>query len=248
MTDRSQHIVILGAASAIAEATARIWAQSGASFVLVARDTSRLEAIAANLKTRGAKEAVAWPLDCATADASAELDKMIAALGGLDVLLLAYGDLGDQAEMERNPEAAANLIQTNFTSAAAWCLAATAVLEKQREGALIVIGSVAGDRGRRSNFIYGATKGGLARLVEGAAHKLAPIGARAILIQPGFIDTPMTAQIKKGPLWAKPEQIAPAIAASAQNGGPIIYVPGFWRLIMLVIRNLPTFVFNKLNI
>jgi short-subunit dehydrogenase len=248
MTDHSQRIIILGAASAIAEATARIWAESGASFILVARDAARLDAIAADLKTRGAKEAVTWPLDCATADASTELDKMVAALGGLDVLLLAYGDLGDHAEMERNPAAAAKLIQTNFTSAAAWCLAATAVLEKQRVGTLIVIGSVAGDRGRRSNFIYGATKGGLGRLVEGVAHKLAPLGARAVLIQPGFIDTPMTAGLKKGALWAKPEKIAPAIAESAQRGGPIIYVPSFWRLIMMVIRNLPTFIFNKLNI
>jgi decaprenylphospho-beta-D-erythro-pentofuranosid-2-ulose 2-reductase len=248
MTQQPQRIVILGAASAIAEAVARVWAATGARLVLVGRDASRLDAIGADLKTRGASEAISWPLDCATADAAAELPKIVAALGGLDTLLLAYGDLGDQAEMERNPAAAAKLIQTNFTSAVGWCLATAATLQTQHAGTLIVIGSVAGDRGRRSNFIYGATKGGLGRLVEGIAHRLAPHGARAVLIEPGFIDTPMTAGFKKGLLWAKPEQIAPAIAAAAERGGPVIYVPGFWRLIMLVIRHLPTFIFNKLNI
>lgn len=249
MTDRAQRIVILGATSAIAEATARIWAAEQARFILAGRDASRLNNIAADLKARGAEDAVAWPLDCASADEAPELDKMIAALGGLDALLLAYGALGDQAELERRPTAVAKLIQTNFTSAVAWCLAAAAVLEKQRAGTLLVIGSIAGDRGRRSNFIYGATKGGLARLVEGIAHKLAPLGARAVLIKPGFVDTPMTAGFtKKGLLWAKPEQVAPLIAAAAQSGGPIVYAPRFWRLFMLVIRHLPTFIFNRLNI
>jgi len=114
---------------------------------------------------------------------------------------------------------------------------------------LLVIGSVAGDRGRRSNFIYGATKGGLARVVEGIAHRLAPFGARAVLIKPGFADTPMTASItKKGLLWATPEQVAEAIEAAAERGGPVVYAPKFWLPIMLIIRHMPTFVFNKLNL
>ena len=248
MSTQGQRIVILGAGSAIAEATARIWAAEGARFILVGRDEARLEDIAADLKTRGANCATAWPLDCANADAASQLDKMEEALGGLDVLLLAYGALGDQAELEHDQNAVAKLIQTNFSSAAAWCLAARTVLEKQGAGALLVIGSVAGDRGRRSNFIYGATKAGLARLVEGIAHNLAPRGARAVLIKPGFVDTPMTAKIaKKGLLWAQPEQVAPLIAATARRGGPIVYVPRFWWFIMLVIRHLPTFIFNRLN-
>ncbi len=205
-------IVILGATSAIAEATARLWAPGGARILLAGRNEARLNEIASDLKARGAAEAIDWPLDCASANASAELGKMVDRLGGLDILLLAYGVLGEQAELERDPAAAARLITTNFSSAAAWCLAATAVLEKQGAGTLLVIGSVAGDRGRRSNFIYGATKGGLALLVEGIAHKLAPLGARAVIIKPGFVDTPMTAAIaNKGPLWAKPEAIAASI-------------------------------------
>jgi decaprenylphospho-beta-D-erythro-pentofuranosid-2-ulose 2-reductase len=178
---KAQRIVILGAASAIAEATGRIWAAERARMILVGRDAARLESIAADLETRGAEGATPWPLDCANADADAQLGKMVEVLGGLDVLLLAYGVLGNEAELEHDPKAVATLIQTNFTSAVAWCLAARAILEKQGAGALLVIGSVAGDRGRRSNFIYGATKGGLARLVEGMAHQLARAGrARCI--------------------------------------------------------------------
>lgn len=249
MSGQAQRIVILGAGSAIAETTARIWAAEGARLILVGRDAARLENVAADLKTRGAEGATPWPLDCANADAAAQLDKMVEALGGLDVLLLAYGAFGDQAALEHDPKAVAQLIQTNFTSAVAWCLAAGAILGKQGSGALLVIGSVAGDRGRRSNFIYGATKGGLARLVEGIAHNLAPLGARAVLVKPGFVDTPMTASFtKKGLLWAQPEQVARVIAAAARRGGPIVYAPAFWRLIMLIIRHLPTFIFNRLNI
>ena len=239
MNIESERIVILGAGSAIARATARLWAARGARLVLVGRDQDRLNAVAADLVA----------LDCASADAGVELAKMVETLGGLDILLLAYGVLGDQTELERDPSAAATLIQTNFTSAAAWCLAAAAIFEKQRAGALLVIGSVAGDRGRRSNFIYGATKGGLARVVEGIAHRLAPFGARAVLIKPGFVDTPMTASItKKGLLWATPEQVAEAIEAVAERGGPVVYAPKFWLPIMLIIRHMPTFVFNKLNL
>jgi NAD(P)-dependent dehydrogenase (short-subunit alcohol dehydrogenase family) len=113
----------------------------------------------------------------------------------------------------------------------------------------VVIGSVAGDRGRRSNFIYGAAKGGLARLVEGIAHKLAPTGARAVIVEPGFVDTPMTAHIaRKGLLWAKPAQVAAVVVAAADKGGPVVYAPWFWRPIMLIIRLLPTAVFDRLNI
>ncbi len=246
MTSANKRVVILGAASAIAEATARIWAAQGARLVLVGRDEDRLQAIAAHLKTLGAAEARPFALDCARADAAAELAAIVQTLGGLDILLLAYGALGDQRKMETDPAAALELIQTNFTSAAAWCLAASAVLERQCSGVLLVIGSVAGDRGRQSNFIYGACKGGLARLVEGIAHKLAPLGARAVLIKPGFVDTPMTAAIdNKGLLWAKPEAVGAIIANAAEHGGPIVYAPPFWRFIMLVIRSIPTEIFHK---
>jgi NAD(P)-dependent dehydrogenase (short-subunit alcohol dehydrogenase family) len=243
-----KRIVILGAASAIAEATARIWGTQGARFILVGRDKDRLGAISAHLLALGSPEARTVALDCAKVDAKAELSAMVERLGGLDVLLLAYGTLVDQREIDVDPAAALDLIQTNFVSAAAWCLAAAAILERQRSGVLVVVGSVAGDRGRQSNYVYGASKGGLALLVEGIAHRLAPSGARAVVIKPGFVDTPMTAAIEnKGLLWAKPEAVATVIAKSAERQrGPVsVYAPPFWRLIMLVVRSIPSSVFHK---
>jgi decaprenylphospho-beta-D-erythro-pentofuranosid-2-ulose 2-reductase len=246
MTKSPTRVVILGATSAIAQAAARVWAGQGARLMLVARNVERLEAIAADLKARGAAQAEMLVADCAEVEPTAELSRIIEILGGLDVVLLAYGVLGDQAQLERDPAAVADLLRTNFVSAAAWCQAVATVLERQRSGALLVIGSVAGDRGRGSNYIYGASKAGLGVLVQGIAHRLAPTGARAVLIKPGFVDTPMTADIaRKGALWAKPEAVARTIVASASRGGPVVYAPAFWRGIMLAVRSTPSVVFHK---
>ncbi|MDR3375328.1 MAG: SDR family oxidoreductase [Ancalomicrobiaceae bacterium] len=246
MTDAAKRIVILGATSAIAEAAARRWAKAGGRLVLVGRNTERLEAIAADLAVRGAAAATFVALDCASADAEAELATIVADLGGVDVVLVAYGVLGDQRTAETTPQAAAEVFRTNFTSAAAWCLAAANVLERQRSGTLVVIGSVAGDRGRLSNYVYGASKAGLGVLVQGIAHRLAQQGARAVLIKPGFVDTPMTAAVaRKGLLWAKPARIGAIIVKAADKGGPVVYAPGIWRWIMLVIRLVPASLFHR---
>jgi decaprenylphospho-beta-D-erythro-pentofuranosid-2-ulose 2-reductase len=249
MTERAKNIIILGATSAIAEAAARIWAAAGANFVLVARDPARLQAVAQDLSVRGAKSTSIVSLDCVRANARDELQKMVETLGRLDLLLLAYGALGDKEMLEQDQKAVERLVATNFTSAVAWSLAASRILEQQRSGTLIVLGSVAGDRGRQSNFVYGATKAGLACLVEGIAHKLAPTGARAVVVKPGLVDTPMTAAFqKKGFLWTRPENVARIVARSAERGGPIVYAPPFWGWIMLIIRLAPTWVFNRLRI
>jgi short-subunit dehydrogenase len=245
----ARRIAILGAASAIAEAAARLWAVDGARFALVGRNSDRLQAIAADLKARGAAQAEAVVADCAAADAEAVLERIAGVLGGLDVVLAAYGVLGDQARLDRDADAAQVVMQTNFISATGWCLAAANRFERQRSGSLVVIGSVAGDRGRASNYVYGASKAGLGVLVEGLAHRLAKSGARAVLIKPGFVDTPMTAAvIEKGPLWASPEAVAKVIVAAADRGGPVVYAPWFWRGIMFVVRNVPSAIFHKTNL
>lgn len=249
MTTEAKKIIILGATSAIAEASARIWAEQGAEFVLVGRNAARLDDISKNLNILGAGNTHTLAIDCATADGAQEFSKIVALLGGVDVVLLAYGVLGDQKCLEDTPQEIDAFVQTNFTSAVGWCLAAAKKFEQQNSGVLIVIGSVAGDRGRRKNFLYGACKGALARLVEGISHRLAGTGARAVLIKPGFVDTPMTAGFeKKGFLWAKPDQIAASIVAASVRGGPVIYAPKIWFWIMLIIRHLPNFIFNRLNI
>ncbi|HEY4032017.1 MAG TPA: SDR family NAD(P)-dependent oxidoreductase [Caulobacteraceae bacterium] len=238
-------VIVLGALSAVAEQTARLYAAEGAELMLVGRDRARLDAVAADLKVRGAVRAEVETMDLAAEAGEARFQGLIQALGGVDHVILAYGVLGG-AEVEADLGAARALLDVDFTSAAIWALAAANQLERQKGGALVAIGSVAGDRGRQSNYVYGAAKAGLAVLMQGLAHRLSRSGARAVVVKPGFIDTPMTAHIAKGgPLWARPEAIAAIVRRAADKGGPIVYAPGFWRLILLIIRTVPSPVMHK---
>jgi decaprenylphospho-beta-D-erythro-pentofuranosid-2-ulose 2-reductase len=221
VTDANKRIIILGAASAIAEATARIWAAQGARLVIVARDWSRLDVLSSDLKICGASEIVTIALDCSKAIVALESNAMVELRGGLDIMLLAYGALGDQKRLEGDRDALSELIETNFTSAVAWGFSTSTVPEQQRSGVLLVIGSVSGDRGRRSNSYLWRLQRRLDLLVDGIAHKLAPIAVRAVIVKPGFIDTPMTAAFeKKGLLWAKPDAVAPRFLALDHPGVP----------------------------
>ena len=174
----TQKIIILGALSDIAEAAARQYAKEGAELVIAGRNASKLETVAADLRVRGAGKVIAETVDFLTADPEALIAKWAKELGAIDVVLLAYGHLGEQRDLEKDLKAAAQLIDTNFRSAALWVLAAANQLEAAKHGTLVVIGSVAGDRGRQSNYLYGATKAGLATLVQGVAHRLAPPSLR----------------------------------------------------------------------
>lgn len=247
---RMQRIVIIGALSAIAEAAARIWAKRGAHLILAARDPARLAAVANDLKACGATVET-FAADLAAVDAGQLFERMTEG-GPVDAVLISYGLLGDQARAEKEPDHAREILAVNFTSTASWCLAAANVLEAQKRGTLVVVGSVAGDRGRASNYVYGAAKGGIGVLVQGLAHRLSRSGARAVLVKPGFVDTPMTAHIAgKGALWAKPDRIGRAIVDSADAkgwGGPIVYAPWFWRWIMLLIRATPSAVLHRTSL
>lgn len=248
MTSRNR-VVLLGATSAMAQATARLYAAEGARLMLVGRNGSRLEEIAADLGARGASDALCETLDLAApTDASGRLADMAARLGGVDHVLVFYGVLGDQSQAETDLAHAREVLSVNFASAAEWCLAAANLLEAQGSGALVVVGSVAGDRGRQSNYVYGAAKGGLGVLVQGIAHRLALRGrrARAALVKPGFVDTPMTDHLPKGGLlWAKPGAIAVVVRRAADHGPPIVYAPWFWRYVMLLLRFVPASIFHK---
>ncbi|HYC37458.1 MAG TPA: SDR family oxidoreductase [Usitatibacter sp.] len=236
-------VLILGATSAIAQATSRIHAGRGDSLFLVARDRERLASVAADLRVRGAMAVETLVADLAD-DSTHE--RIVAdgwrAFNGLDVALLAYGVLGNQREVESSPEALKAILATNFTSAASLLMRLAALFERQRSGALVAIGSVAGDRGRQSNYAYGAAKGGLAIFMEGLRHRLAGTGVRVVTIKPGFVDTPMTRGFPKGPLWASPERVAAGIVRAIDRGASVAYVPGFWWAIMRVIRSLPEWI------
>jgi decaprenylphospho-beta-D-erythro-pentofuranosid-2-ulose 2-reductase len=243
-------VVILGAASAIAEAAARLYAAEGAALALVGRRRDRLEQIAADLRLRGAAMVEIAEQDLAdAAGAEARFARIVNSLGGADHVLVAYGILGGQSRAESDLPHAQEIIAVNFTSAAGWALAAAAFLEAQGKGSLVVLGSAAGDRGRRSNYVYGAAKAGIAVLVEGIAHRFAGRGPRAVLVKPGLTDTPMTAAFtKRGLLWSKPEQVAKVVRTAADRGGPVVYAPWFWRWIMLAVKMAPQALFNRINI
>jgi NAD(P)-dependent dehydrogenase (short-subunit alcohol dehydrogenase family) len=244
-----QRIIVLGALSTIAEATARRLAAQGARLLLAGRDALRLTQVANDLKVRGAAEVLIEALDLAEpSDIRTSFHSMVDALGGeIDAVLLFYGVLGDQRLAENDGQELDRILRVNFSSAAAWCMEAANVLERQRHGVLVAISSVAGDRGRQSNYAYGAAKAGLSVFVQGLAHRLAPTGARAVLVKLGFVDTAMTRHIpKSGPLWAKPDAIAARLVAIvAQPARPVVYLPWYWRPIMFVVRALPASIFHK---
>jgi short-subunit dehydrogenase len=247
-TNRPLRVLILGAASGIAQATARLYAGEGAAIGLAGRNVGRLAEIADDLRARGAAEVETFDVDFTTAVVPSALALMADKLGGLDHVILAYGMLGDQALAERDPDMAQSIIDVNFRSAAGWSLAVADTLERQGRGSLVVLGSVAGDRGRRSNYIYGAAKAGLATLVEGISHRFGGAGPRAVIVKPGPTDTAMTAGMPKGgPLWATPETVAAVVRKAADSGGPVVYAPARWRLIMAIIRVIPAAVFNKMK-
>jgi short-subunit dehydrogenase len=249
MTPQTQrHVLLLGAASGIAQATARLYASEGAVIGLAGRNAARLAAIAADLTARGAVRVEVFEIDFTAAEPGESLAGMVEKLGGADHLILAYGVLGDQPRAERDWLAAQAIIDVNFRSAAGWVLAIANLLERQGRGSLVVLGSVAGDRGRRSNYIYGAAKAGLAVLVEGISHRFAGSGPRAVIVKPGPTDTAMTAGMTKGgPLWSTPEAVAAIVRKAADSGGPVVYAPARWRLIMAIIRTIPAVIFNKMN-
>lgn len=241
-------ILILGATSAIAQAYARRRAP-GTDFVLAGRHEERLAAIAADLLACGAASAAPFVVDLAAIDGiAAAVQALRTRFGEPDEAVIAYGVLGEQAVSERELGVARAIIDTNFTSAALWTLALLSGRAAE-PFTLVGIGSVAGDRGRASNFIYGAAKGAFDRFLEGLTQKYDGTPVRVVRVKPGFIDTPMTAAIKKdGPLWATPDQVAADIERAVKKGRRVVYTPWFWWPIMAIIRHLPWFVFRRLKI
>ncbi len=240
-------ILVLGATSAIAQAFCRLRAAAGSSFVLVARNAERLEALRSDLEARGGARAVAIASDLADMDGcEGRLTQFLAAIGPPDEVLLAYGILGDQAQAQESAEETRRLIDVNFTSAALWLQLCAKHLGREKPCALIVIGSVAGDRGRQSNYVYGAAKAGLDAFAEGMAHRAHGTPLKVLTVKPGFIDSPMTAHLdRSGPLWAKPEAVAKAIDAALSKGRRVVYAPWFWWPIMTAVRFAPRVLFYR---
>jgi short-subunit dehydrogenase len=242
-------VLILGATSAIAHETAKLFAREGAQLFLVGRNHEKLEVVCSDLKVRGAKQVESLVLDLSDTTRHAELvNKAISALSGLDAVLIAYGTLSDQKAGEASVEVVLREFNNNCVSAISLLTILANYFEKQKRGCIAVISSVAGDRGRRSNYVYGAAKGGLNTFLQGLRNRLAKSGVTVLTIKPGFVDTPMTAHLKKGLLFASAEKVGGDIFKAMQKGKDVLYTPRFWQLIMLIIKHVPEPVFKRLKL
>ena len=244
-----QRVLIIGATSAIAEATANIYAKQGAHLALLARNSERLESLASDLKIRGASDVHTAILELNEFSLhQASLDNILSRLGGVDIVLIAHGTLPNQSECENSVELTIRELNTNAISTIALLSHLANIMQAQGKGTLAVISSVAGDRGRQSNYIYGAAKGAVSIFLQGLRNRLDSHGVHVLTIKPGFVDTPMTAEFKKGPLWATPEQIAKGIIRAINKKKDVIYLPFFWRWIMLIITSIPERIFKRLSL
>ena len=244
-----RRILIVGATSAIAEASARLFASRGDALFLVGRGESRLQAIAEDLKVRGAALAETFVLDARAMDRfPALVQNATQRLGGLDAALIAHGTLSDQAACQRSVELLREEFDINAISVMALCTLLAQQFETEGRGVIAVISSVAGDRGRQSNYVYGSAKAAVTAFTSGLRQRLYPKGVRVLTIKPGFVSTPMTAAFKKGVLWATPTKVAADIVRAMDRRSSVIYTPWFWRPIMWVIRSVPETVFRRLRL
>jgi len=243
------NLMIVGATSAIAHETAKLFAADGAALFLVGRDPDKLAAVQHDLDVRGAARTVPYTLDLNELDQHAALiAAAYDALGGLDAVLIAHGTLPDQAEAQASAEITIREFQTNALSTISLLTLLAERFEQQRRGCLAVISSVAGDRGRGSNYVYGAAKGAVSTFTSGLRARLSKVGVSVVTIKPGFVDTPMTAHLKKNPLYASPAAVGKRIYTAMLKGEAVVYTPWFWRYIMLIIRHIPERVFVKLSL
>jgi len=245
-----QNILIVGAASAIAEATARLYAAQGANLFLLARDEGRMSNIAADLVIRGASSVRSAHFDANDIDSHHKiLDDALKALGTFDIVLIAHGTLGDQKACERDATAALQELQTNAMSTISLLTLLANIVEQQKHGTLAIISSVAGDRGRQSNYVYGTSKAALTTFCEGLRSRLHKQGIQVLTIKPGMVETPMTEGIDAPKiLMAKPEQIASDIVTAIEKKKDVLYTPWFWKYVMVGIIHMPESIFKRIAI
>ncbi len=242
-----QHVLVVGATSAVAQAFIRERARRGERLTLVARSAERLSPIAADARVRGAAEVVTHVLELTDVSAPAAVLETVAQAPVM-AALIAHGSLTDSARAEDDAAYLAQELTVNMTSACLWAQALAVHMANHGGGTLAVISSVAGDRGRGSNHAYGAAKAGLTAFCSGLRARMRQRSVHVLTVKPGFIDTPMTAHVeRKGVLWASAEQIARGIDQAMIRRRDVVYLPGFWRLIMTVVRLLPEPLFKRLR-
>ncbi len=242
------NILIFGATSAIAQAVATRYAAAENRFHLIARNGEKLASLRRRLND-GGSEVTAAQADLALLDDHAALvDEAFARLPSVDLALLAHGALPDQAHCEANSAAALEALGLNGLSHVSLLTELAPKMRAQGHGVIAVITSVAGDRGRPSNFVYGSAKAMVSAYLQGLRGSLHEAGVHVVDIRPGLVDTPMTAHLQKGPLFATPERIADSIVRAVSRKKHTVYAPGWWRIIMAAVRSLPDALFKRLKL
>ena len=241
--------VIVGATSGIAKACARIWAnEPNAELVLIGRNQQSLDRVAADIKVRAPGASITtYALDLTNPYEVEDLEQKLALTGQIDRVLVAQGELTEQRSAETSSSILANSVTINATSVALFAELAARLMATNSAGSIILIGSVAGDRGRRSNYTYGASKAFVDTYARGMQHRLAVTGIRVSLVKPGPTATPMTAGLSGYNKMASPDQVAREIVAASAKGKDVLYTPRIWKLVMLVVRNIPSAIFNRIN-
>jgi decaprenylphospho-beta-D-erythro-pentofuranosid-2-ulose 2-reductase len=243
--------VILGATKGMGRSMARQLAAQGAELFLLGRHAEDLARTARDLETRAGR--AAGSIGVASCDLErpeqfgAALDAAEAALAGFDCVVVTAGLFATQAELEADGELARRLLTVDFANTVAFCEEARKRLLARGGGTLCVWSSVAGERGRKPVILYGAAKAGLSRYLEGIDHKFRAAGLRTICVKPGFVRTSMTEGLKVPPFAGEPDAVAARVVAAISKGRPVVYAPGIWALIMLVIRFLPRFVMRRIG-
>ena len=244
----SGSVLILGATSAIARGTAAAFAARGDNLYLASRDLEELKRIAADFQIRYGVKVYYGLFDAAKTDTHPEFFKnVIKEMHELSGVVLAFGMLGDQ-RAARDFKVAGKIITSNFTGAVSILSLCANHFEPLKRGFIIGLSSVAGDRGRQSNYVYGAAKGALSLYLQGLRNRLYPSGVRVITIKPGFVDTAMTFGLPGLFLVATPQNIGKQIVKTLSKSADIVYLPGFWRFIMLIIKHVPEFIFKRMKL
>ena len=249
--NKKKKIVIVGATSAIAEQCARLWSkETPAEMILVGRDHEKVERIASDLRVRTPTTTItSFQTDFLDPDQIQTAVDRIFREGAVDIALVAHGSLPSQEDCQDNLNKCREALDVNGVSPVLFAEAFATNMQKADKGTLAIISSVAGDRGRKSNYVYGAAKGLVSRYVQGLQHRLAHTGVKVVLIKPGPTDTPMTAHLKQaGAKLAAVDHVAKDIVRGIATGQRVVYTPGIWSAIMMVIRHLPELVFNRMDI
>jgi len=242
-------IVILGATSGIALEVQRQMARGGCELLLVARSPQRLAEIQNDLSARGAQQVLTYSADLASIPQHAAIFEFARrTFPDFDTVLLAYGSMHDQKDSEASVDVLLEELQVNFVSATALLTLFAADLEQRRTGCLAAITSVAGDRGRRSNYVYGSAKGALSLFLQGLRSRLHPAGVRVITIKPGPVQTPMTDHVPNSTRFADPKQVARDIVDALERRSPdVLYTPKIWRYVMTALQQIPETIFKRLS-